>query len=74
MTNYNDIYKLRTVSFKYKEEILQGNTSLQYGLIAEEVEKVNPHLIAYGKDGEIFTFKYHFITSLMLSVLQKEHQ
>ena len=47
---------------------------MQYGLIAEEVEKVDPNLVAYDKDGKIFTVKYHLLTPLLLNELQKEHE
>jgi hypothetical protein len=65
---------MRPVSFRYKDEFFQGDSSLQYGLIAEEVEKINPNLVAYGKDGEVFTVRYQFLTPLLIAALQKEHR
>jgi hypothetical protein len=74
LNNGDDIYLLRPVSFRYKKEVFHGDQSLQYGLIAEEAEKVNPGLIAYDKNGEIFTVRYQFLTPLLIAALQKEHQ
>ena len=70
----NDLYKLRPVSFRYKAGIPGGDRSLQYGLIAEEVEKVNSNLIAYDTLGNIYTVKYQLLTPLLLNELIKEHQ
>ena len=67
------LYKLRPVLFQYKKEI-SADQSMQYGLIAEEVEKIDPNLVAYDKDGKIFTVKYHLLTPLILNELQKEHE
>jgi trimeric autotransporter adhesin len=65
------IYKLRPVSFYYKPEYSKDET-LQYGLIAEEVEKINPNLIVYDADGSITTVKYNLLSPLMLNELQKQ--
>jgi hypothetical protein len=69
----SDLYKLRPVNFRYKEEIAKGSCELQYGLIAEEVEAINTNLVSYDKDGKLFTVKYHLLVPLMLNELQKEH-
>ena len=68
-----NIYRLRPVTFHYKKEYANGDLSLQYGLIAEETEKINPDLVAYDKDGKINTVRYHLLVPLMLNELQKEH-
>ena len=68
-----DIYKLRPVTFRYKEQVLHGDRSYQYGLIAEEVEQVNPLLVSHSPDGSIYTVKYQLLTPLMLHEIQKEH-
>jgi hypothetical protein len=69
-----DLYNLRPVIFHYREEYANGDTSLQYGLIAEEVEKVNPNLVAYDNDGMIYSVKYQLLAPLILNELQKEHK
>jgi hypothetical protein len=70
----DQIYSLRPVSFRYRNELFHVDSSLQYGLIAEEVEKINPNLVAYGKDGEVFTVRYQFLTPLLIAALQKERR
>ena len=67
-----DIYKLRPVTFKYRQLVSKGDHSLQYGLIAEEVEKINPLLVAHNIDGSIFTVKYQLLTPLMLNEIIKQ--
>ena len=44
------IYCLKPVSFRYKEEI-EPTRPLGFGLIAEEVEEIDPHLVTHGNDG-----------------------
>ena len=61
--------KLRPVTFKYKNDE-QGIT--QYGLVAEEVEKVYPELVTYGSDGKIETVRYSMLTSMLLNEVQKQ--
>ena len=74
MGSYSEeIYKLRPVIFKYKSEVLKGDNSIQYGLIAEEAEGVNPLFVAHSNDGSIYTVKYQLLTPLMLNEIQKEH-
>jgi len=67
------LLKLRPVTFRYKKELDPSGT-LQYGLIAEEVEQVFPDLVAYGKDGKIETVKYHLLANLLLNEFQKQHR
>lgn len=68
MASYSeDIYKLRPVTFNYKNDESKRNVS---GLIAEEVEKVMPQLVAY-QDGELLTVHYHDLPTLLLNELQK---
>jgi len=69
-----DLYSLRPVTFHYKEEFANGDKSLQYGLIAEEVEKINRDLVVYDKNGVIYSVQYQRLTPLMLNELQKEHK
>ncbi len=51
----NALMKLRPVTFLYKPEYATGERTLQYGLIAEEVAKVYPELVAYDKDGQPYS-------------------
>jgi hypothetical protein len=57
------------VSFEYKGD-KTGTT--QYGLVAEEVEKVYPELVVHGADGKVLTVRYTMLTSMLLNELQKE--
>jgi len=67
------LLKLRPVTFQYRPE-LDPSGSLQYGLIAEEVERVMPDLVAYGQDGKPESVKYHLLAALLLNELQKQAQ
>jgi Chaperone of endosialidase len=65
------ILALRPVIFKYNRD-KKGVT--QYGLIAEEVAKVNPDLVAQNKDGEILTVRYEQVNAMLLNEFLKEHK
>ena len=67
------LLQLRPVNFFYKPEYDDGSHQLQYGLIAEEVAKVYPEMVAYGKDGQPYTVKYQLLAPMLLNELQKEH-
>jgi hypothetical protein len=64
---------LRPVTFLYKPEYDQGDRTLQYGLIAEEVAKVYPELVAYDKGGQPYTVRYQYITTMLLNEVQKQY-
>jgi hypothetical protein len=63
---------LRPVNFFYKSEYDDGSHLLQYGLIAEEVAKVYPEMVAYDHDGRILTVKYQLLAPMLLNELQKQ--
>jgi len=65
------LMKLRPVTFKYRNDD-RGVT--QYGLVAEEVEKVYPELVTYDADGRIESVRYSMLTSMLLNQLQKENR
>jgi hypothetical protein len=65
------IFSLRPVTFHYKKD--QTNTP-QFGLIAEEVAKVNPALIGVDKEGKPYTVAYHQINAMLLNEFLKEHK
>ena len=69
----NDLMKLRPVTFFYKPEYENGQHTLQYGLIAEEVAKVYPELVAYDKDGKPYTVRYQYIATMLLNEVQKQY-
>jgi hypothetical protein len=41
-------------------------------LIAEEVAKVYPEMVAYGNDGQVLTIKYQLLAPMLLNELQKQ--
>jgi Glu-tRNA(Gln) amidotransferase subunit E-like FAD-binding protein len=63
---------LRPVNFFYKPEYDDGSHLLQYGLIAEEVAKVYPEMVAYDHDGQILTVKYQLLAPMLLNEIQKQ--
>ena len=66
------LMKLRAVTFLYKPEYAKGDRTLQYGLIAEEVAKVYPELVAYDQDGEPYTVRYQYLAPMLLNEVQKQ--
>jgi hypothetical protein len=72
MDNASDaILALKPVSFHYKSDT--KNTP-QFGLIAEEVAKVNPDLVVRDDKGEIYTVRYEAVNAMLLNEFLKEHR
>jgi trimeric autotransporter adhesin len=67
------LMKLRPVTFLYKPEYDKGERTLQYGLIAEEVAEVYPELVAYDDDGQPYSVRYQYITTMLLNEVQKQY-
>ena len=67
------LMKLRPVTFLYKPEYDKGERTLQYGLIAEEVAKVYPELVANDNDGQPYSVRYQYITTMLLNEVQKQY-
>jgi hypothetical protein len=68
------LMRLRPVTFLYRPEYVGGDQTLQYGLIAEEVVKIYPDLVAAGNDGKPQTVRYHLLNVMLLNELQKQEQ
>jgi hypothetical protein len=68
------LMKLRPVIFHYKADKNPKGRALQYGLIAEEVEKVAPGLVARSATGEIETVFYQHLTPMLLNEFQKQQR
>jgi endosialidase-like protein len=66
-----DLRRLRPVTFRYRPEAGRGST-LQYGLIAEEVAEVYPELVVRDGAGAPQTVKYHVLPALLLNELQRQ--
>src|SRR6266542_4351089 len=67
------ILALRPVSFRYKKEI-DPQCIPQFGLVAEEVEKVNPDLVLRDAEGKPYTVRYEQINAMLLNEFLKEHR
>ena len=67
------LLKLKPVTFRYKEE-LDPEKVPQFGLIAEEVEKVNPDLVVRDDEGKITTVRYDAVNAMLLNEFLKEHR
>jgi hypothetical protein len=67
------IYRLKPVSFRYKPEI-EPTRPLGFGLIAEDVEKINPDLVARDKEGKPYTVRYDAVNAMLLNEFLKEHR
>src|SRR5436190_24260933 len=59
------ILALQPVTFRYKEE-LDPDKIPQFGLVAEEVEKIDPDLVARGEDGKVMTVRYEAVNAMLL--------
>jgi len=68
-----ELYALRPVRFRYKKEIDPARTS-QFGLVAEEVEQVNPDLIVRDKEGRPYSVRYDQVNAMLLNEFLKEHR
>ena len=67
------ILSLRPVTFCYKKEI-DAKSTPQFGLVAEEVAKVNPDLVARDGNGEIYSVRYEAVNAMLLNEFIKEHR
>jgi hypothetical protein len=67
------LFALNPVTFRYKKEIDQSQT-LDYGLIAEEVAKVDSNLAIRDKNGQIESVRYSAINAMLLNEFLKEHK
>src|SRR5215813_8276065 len=67
------ILALKPVTFRYKKE-LDPDKIPQFGLIAEDVEKVNPELVARDEEGNIMSVRYEAVNAMLLNEFLKEHQ
>jgi len=67
------IYQLNPVSFRYKPEIEPGRPA-SFGLIAEEVETVNPDLVLRDQEGRPYTVRYEQVNAMLLNEFLKEHR
>jgi hypothetical protein len=67
------LFALKPVTFRYKKE-LDPQGIQQWGLVAEEVGKVNPDLIVRDKEGKPYSVRYDQVNAMLLNEFLKEHK
>jgi uncharacterized coiled-coil protein SlyX len=67
------ILALKPVTFRYKHELDPAGTP-QFGLVAEQVEQVNPDLVARDDQGKPYTVRYEAVNAMLLNEFLKEHR
>jgi hypothetical protein len=67
------LFALKPVTFRYKKELDPAGTQ-QFGLVAEDVEKVNPDLVVRDGKGKINSVRYEQVNAMMLNEFLKAHR
>ena len=67
------ILALQPATFRYKHD-LDPESIPQFGLVAEDVEKVNPDLVARDEQGKPYTVRYDAVNAMLLNEFLKEHR
>src|SRR5260370_42650424 len=67
------ILALQPVTFRYKHDLDPDGTP-QFGLVAEDVERVNPDLVAHDEQGKPYTVRYEALNAMLLNEFLKEHR
>ncbi len=67
------LFGLKPVTFRYKKE-LDPQRIQQWGLVAEDVEKVNPDLVVRDKEGKPYSVRYEAVNAMLLNEFLKEHR
>ena len=67
------LFALKPVTFHYKKKIDPAGMS-QFGLVAEDVEKVNPDLVVRDKEGKPYSVRYEQVNAMLLNEFLKEHR
>jgi hypothetical protein len=67
------ILALKPVTFRYKQK-LDPKAIPQFGLVAEEVERVNPDLVVRDKKGKPYAVRYEAVNAMLLNEFLKEHR
>jgi hypothetical protein len=67
------ILALNPVTFRYKKELDPAGIP-QFGLVAEDVAKVNPDLVARDEQGKPYTVRYEAVNAMLLNEFLKEHR
>jgi hypothetical protein len=72
-TTSEALYALKPVSFRLKKEF-DATQALGFGLIAEEVEKVDPALVYRDAKGRVESVRYEMVNAMLLNEFLKEHR
>jgi hypothetical protein len=67
------LFALKPVTFRYKKELDPAGTQ-QFGLVAEDVEKVNSDLVVRDEHGKINSVRYEQVNAMLLNEFLKEHR
>jgi len=67
------ILALKPVTFRYKKEFDPTGIA-QFGLVAEDVEKINPDLVVRDKEGKPYSVRYDQVNAMLLNEFLKEHR
>ena len=67
------LFSLKPVTFRYKKEI-DPNGTPQFGLVAEDVEKINPDLVVRDESGRVNSVRYDQVNAMLLNEFLKEHR
>jgi len=67
------ILGLKPVSFRYKKQIDPDGVP-QFGLVAEDVEKVNSDLVVRDAEGKVYSVRYDAVNAMLLNEFLKEHR
>jgi hypothetical protein len=67
------LFALKPVTFHYKKEIDPAGMQ-QFGLVAEDVEKVSPDLVVRDKEGKPYSVRYEQVNAMLLNEFLKEHR
>ena len=67
------LFSLKPVTFRYKQDIDPDRRG-QFGLVAEDVEKVNRDLVVRDKEGKPYSVRYEAVNAMLLNEFLKEHR
>jgi hypothetical protein len=67
------LFALKPVTFRYKKELDPAGTR-QFGLVAEDVEKVNPELVVRDEEGKVNSVRFEQVNAMLLNEFLKEHR
>ena len=67
------VFALKPVTFRYKKEIDPQGIP-QFGLVAEDVEAINPNLVIRDKEGKPYSVRYDQVNAMLLNEFLEEHK